>query len=385
MASVAHKLMELEFDKEMDAILRKARGGSGVSVTSAHLDADTIAAFVENALPEKAKQLNMAHFADCDRCRKQLSTAMSMNSEAETTEAASVVAPIAEAAIPWHSKLFRTPNLALAMGAFAVAFSGIVGYLVIQNRSANNRSDVAVANVSKPQASEPTMSGVAANSAPDANKSAIADTVISPAAPAASPATGSTPTASQPTASDPVSVTPRIDQPTVATKSADTDFSGGVPLTERPEAKSATTQPAPKLKEGEPTEFRDEKVEIAKSSTDDIVTTDGGRSLEDRLPREGPYSPKKKDSGATRAGPSVTQQQSNANIYNQTQIRSVGGKSFDNRGGIWYDTAYSNQPMIRVSRGSSEYKKLDGSIKRAAENLGGTVVVIWKAKAYRIQ
>lgn len=376
--------MELEFDKEMDAILRKARGGSGVPVISAHLDADTIAAFVENALPPRARMLNMEHFADCDRCRKHLSFAMSMNNESEATEAASVVAPIVEAAIPWYSKLFRTPNLALAMGALAVAFSGIIGYLVIQNRSANIRSDVAVANVSKPMQSGPA-SGLAANSAPDANKAAIADTVISPAAPAASPAAASTPTASQSTASEPVGVTPRIDEPTVATKSADADFSGGVPVTEKPESKSAATQPAPRPKGGQPADTRDEKLETAKSSTDDITTTDRGRALEDRLSREGPYSAKKKDSGPTRAGPSVTQQQSNANIYNQTQIRSVAGKSFDNRGGVWYDTAYNSQPMIRVTRGSSEYKKLDGSVKRAAENLGGTVVVVWKAKAYRIQ
>ncbi len=377
--------MELEFDKEMDAILRRARGSGGVSATSAHLDADTIAAFVENALPQKAKLLNMEHFADCDRCRKQLSFAMSMNSEAETTEAASVVAPIVEAAIPWYSKLFRTPNLALGMGALVVAFSGIIGYLVIQNRSANNRSDVAAANVSKPMASEPAAT-VAANSVMDANKPAVANANINPAAPASSPATGSAPTDSQPAASSPTGVTSGADQPTVATKSADTGVTGGVPADqEKPELKSAPIRPEPR-KDGQPAETRDEKVELAKSGTDDAISNDRGRALEDRTTREGPYAPKKKETGPTRAvpGPRYDQQQSN-NIYTQTPIRSVGGKNFDNRGGIWYDTAYSNQPMIRVTRGSDEYKKLDGSVKRAAESLGGTVVVVWKANAYRIQ
>ena len=73
--------MELEFDKEIDAILRKARGSGGVPVTTAHLDADTIAAFVENALPQKAKLLKMEHFADCERCRKQLAFAIEMTSK----------------------------------------------------------------------------------------------------------------------------------------------------------------------------------------------------------------------------------------------------------------------------------------------------------------
>ena len=61
--------MELEFDKEIDTILRKARDPAGVSVTAAnagHLDADTVAAFAENAVPPKAKLLYMEHFADCD-------------------------------------------------------------------------------------------------------------------------------------------------------------------------------------------------------------------------------------------------------------------------------------------------------------------------------
>lgn len=377
--------MELEFDKEMDAILRRARGDSGVSVTTAHLDADTIAAFVENALPDKAKRSSAEHFADCDQCRKQLSFAMSMNTEVEKSEASSVAVPIADAAIPWYSKLFRTPNLALGMGALVVAFSGIIGYLVIQNKSAVNRSDIA-ANYSKPMSSEPAPGAVAANSASDANKPVAPGSNINPAAPAVSPANGSVPTALQPEASEPSSVTGRVDQPTVATKGGDADFSGGVPADEeKNELKAAGTQPAPQPKGGQPDETRDEKQAISKSVTEDVTATDRNRTTDDRLSREGPYSPKKKDSGPTRAGPSVTQQQSNANIYNQTQIRSVGGKSFDNRGGVWYDTSYNGQPMIRVTRGSEEYKKLDGSVKRAAENLGGTVVVVWKAKAYRIQ
>ena len=377
--------MELEFDKEMDAILRKARGSGGVSVTNAHLDADTIAAFVENALPQKAKLLKMEHFADCERCRKQLAFAIEMNNEAVATAASTVSAPIVEAAIPWYSKLFRTPNLALAMGALVVAFSGIIGYLAIQNRNAANQSDVAVANSSKPMASEPLMSGTAANSAADTNKPAVANSNINPAAPAASPSTGSAPTASQPAAGEPAGVTGRVDQPTVAAKSAETDVSGGAAVTERPESKSAATQPVPRPKDGQPAETRDEKPEPSKSDADDLKLADRNKIAEDRLSREGPYAPKKKEVGPTRAGPRYEQQQSNANIYAQTPLRSVGGKNFDNRGGIWYDTAYSSQPMIRVTRGSDAYKDLDGSIKRIAENLGGTVVVVWKAKAYRIQ
>ncbi|MEQ1920953.1 MAG: hypothetical protein ABL952_00460 [Pyrinomonadaceae bacterium] len=44
--------MELEFDKEIDAILRKGRSGQIAAVkaaTASHLDADSISAFAENA------------------------------------------------------------------------------------------------------------------------------------------------------------------------------------------------------------------------------------------------------------------------------------------------------------------------------------------------
>jgi hypothetical protein len=66
--------------------------------------------------------------------------------------------------------------------------------------------------------------------------------------------------------------------------------------------------------------------------------------------------------------------------------RSVGGKTFRNVGGIWFDSSYNNsQQQIMIRRGSDDYKRLDSGLRSFAENLGGTVVVVWKGKAYRIQ
>ena len=65
--------------------------------------------------------------------------------------------------------------------------------------------------------------------------------------------------------------------------------------------------------------------------------------------------------------------------------RNAGGKSFNNRGGVWYDTAYHGQSTTNIRRGSDEYRKLDGSLRNIATTLGGTVVVVWKSMAYRIQ
>ena len=79
--------MELEFDKEIDSLLRKNGGAErGVLVgdkpgekPKIHLDADQLSAFAENAVPEKSRALYMSHLADCDHCRRILSGLIALN------------------------------------------------------------------------------------------------------------------------------------------------------------------------------------------------------------------------------------------------------------------------------------------------------------------
>ncbi|MBV9242764.1 MAG: hypothetical protein JO314_12235, partial [Acidobacteria bacterium] len=112
--------MELEFDKEIDAILRAARGARGAPVSGGHLDADQIAAFAENAVPVAARRVFTGHLADCDRCRTLLSHSIQMNEMGEATAPAAAVDDPVVSTVPWYSRLFRTPNLAIAMGALVV-------------------------------------------------------------------------------------------------------------------------------------------------------------------------------------------------------------------------------------------------------------------------
>jgi hypothetical protein len=67
------------------------------------------------------------------------------------------------------------------------------------------------------------------------------------------------------------------------------------------------------------------------------------------------------------------------------ETRGAGGKTFRNVGGIWFDSAYTSQPQTTVRRGTGEYQRLDSGLRSIADSLGGTVVVLWKVKAYRIQ
>ena len=52
---------------------------------------------------------------------------------------------------------------------------------------------------------------------------------------------------------------------------------------------------------------------------------------------------------------------------------------------FWVDSEYRGQATTNISRGTNEYKKLDSGLRGIVENLGGTVVIVWKEKAYRIQ
>ena len=164
--------MELEFDKEMNAILRKAgRQPAAAAPVSAHIDADTISAFAENALPGRARPPLIEHFAACDNCREALSQTILLNAEADATAASSAVAELpAEIVVPWYRKLFSTPGLALAMGALVLVFAGVLGFIALQNRKGGTAE---VSQVKEPEQQrggpydngEP--SAMAANSAPD--------------------------------------------------------------------------------------------------------------------------------------------------------------------------------------------------------------------------
>ena len=383
--------MELEFDKEVDAILRRAGSYRGVLVgddppePKKHLDADAVAAFAENALPAKARSLYMEHLADCDGCRKLLSNAILFNTEAVAAAASSsAVAPVADTAVPWYIKIFRTPNLALAMGALVLTFGGILGFLVFQNRS---NSDAMLSQSKEPERTNggPYTSGVtsanASNSMTSAANTAANMTNTVPANAPAMPAP-TTKTTSGPfddTLGHNDSATGSGQQPDVDRRVA-TD---GVTLEA---SKPAAAAPPPRPVDQPVT--RDER----KAGEDKLKDDKNAKELTlsktesyDRM-REAPMTAKK--SGPSRASvQNNTQQEMNSqNAAGMiAPTKTASGKTFVNRDGAWYDSAYHGHATINVQRGTDAYKKLDGGLRKIADSIGGTVVVVWKSKAYRIQ
>lgn len=386
--------MELEFDKEMDAILRKARVGRGVLVgddppqkpPGKHLDADAIAAFAENALPAKVRELYMPHLADCDRCRRVLSGLMMLNSEAATEKASAIVpAPVVEAAIPWYQKLFKTPNLALAMGALVLVFGGFLGFLALREGGSSDTSVAVVTDQERtgggPFARDEVSGTAAANSAapvqPNTNAAVAAPSSVvanKPAAPA------------EPTPES--SATARKDEPAKTEGAVVGKSSGGEDneVREQPKSKAAPEPVAAPPAGGVPAreeEKADDRVASKKAAPSD--EDERSKRAATRRSRDAP--PPSATKGPARSGPLNSQQNQIAtqNMADMTVERKVGGKTFHNRDGAWYDSAYKNQATMNFRRGTDEYKGLEAGIRNIADALGGTVVLVWKEKAYRIR
>lgn len=389
--------MELEFDKEIDALLRRASGGVASAVSGEHLDADALAAYAEGALPARVRPFYTRHLADCDRCRKLLSEAVAMNTAAPLAAdvaASSVDAPVGGSS--WISNLFRTPSFAVAMGALTLVFGGVFAYMALRNQGLDRAATVSRSETEMQKGgpyagvepNEVTANSNTAVSAADSAANMPTNSSVDEA-----PAKSGIPNSPTGPSGDLADEMGRDDSPSRKVENQ--------PVTERDADKAITLDGAaaqPKPGAAPPTAAPVDKTtadrEQEKLRTDDYrakeenkneVTAGVRQETEDRLARGNVATAKKKDAGPTRSGPVQSQSQINTQTYEMSVTRAAGGKKFTNRGGAWYDTAYRGQPTVNVRRGTDAYNKLDSGLRSIGETLGGTVVVVWKDKAYRIQ
>ena len=395
--------MDFEFDKEIDALLRQTAQGETVFAAANpkpqvpnpklfHLDADEISAFTENALPEATRLKYARHLADCGECRKSLSNLIRLNSATESAAAVhakekhiAVAAPI-----PWYRKLFASQNLAYTLGALVLVFSGIVAYTVLRN--VNNSQSAEVSQVSERQPSGKGMSSDGDTAPPAESYSSNTMTSNANMMMSNSASMNSSPSRAA-NFSNPA-------MPSVPTAAMNSNAA----MRMREDAHK-------NLRAG------------AKSLAPPIESTDSA-APQDSIAAGAPPRPAKEndyqfDAEAQRQQPTQTQ---NSIAQNQTQIMpdsrnvqraptalsanerskkvveskddkleisnkpiSVGGKTFKRENNVWYDSTYRGQATTNVARGTNEYKKLDAGLRAVAENLGGTIVVVWKGKAFRIQ
>ncbi len=371
--------MEIEFDKEIDALLKKAgkSGAPAASVFDSHLDADEISMFAENAAPEAARTRMIGHFADCDRCRTILTNVIALKSESPApTESA---LPVPEEIVDEGSGRFvgwlSPRNLAFGFGALALMFSAFIGIGLIRNMSSG---ETQLAQADEKEISQPATRAM--DSAANANS--------------AEPAAGDTDS----------------ENANAEALAMDSDITSEPPLelakNEAVTGKDvARRQPA--ASEGfsgsraDIGRLRDSKVEREEQApvgeaADAAVLTDAAPVATASAPappaprtdsltmRAGVEKKKEDDEARLAANKAAATAESPAGEPSGSK-RQISGKTFNRRNGVWYDSAYRNQPTTTVRRGTPEYRSLDSGVRTIAEQLSGTVVVLWKTKAYKIQ
>jgi hypothetical protein len=389
--------MEVDFDKEIDTLLRKAQRDAPVLVgdfaSSRHLDADEISALAENAMPENSRALYMAHLADCDKCRKILSNLLTMNAEAAPAAASPGVITIAERSLPWYRKLFLFPNLAYVMGSLVLVFGGFLAFTIV--RSSLTGDSATVSQITETEntkggpnfQTEPAFSGdtsaaanMAANSAANSNSSVASNT-----------STGEFNIEKGPNGGG--GGGGRTDSNSYPVDGAVADAAAPAAAAAPPPSVAGATQPVLPKENGERDDLKAKTEDKLSTATQEAEKQSSNLSLmkKDNLPgvpaQSGPMrnSENQYNRQLENLDRRAAAKRSARDEEASSGRRVVSGKTFERKQGVWYDTTYQGRPTINVQRGTDEYNRLDGGLRSIANSLGGTVVIVWGAKAYRIQ
>ncbi len=390
--------MELEFDKEMDALLRKAMPSGAIAADGgSHIDADEISIFAENALPEKAKRRVTKHLARCDRCRVILANVISLNSEAvaDITPSA-VVEDLKETeavVLPWYRKLFVTQNLAYGLGALAIVFVGMIGFVFVQNMSDGdfvakvNESEIA--RTDQPTAVETKTSDTSADM--NSNVPMQSEEFERNEDKKDGSNTNDSGNQAKDLKEDNDVVSQESNEPRKPADVKKTPSFVGKKSSDSLKAKSGGEG---YRKRADSLELKDEAREAPKRNKEEDIVTAESAPAPPPQPKSKPGKPLITLRGATRRNAKKKEseklvkaddKQARVGRASKTKRRQISGKTFNHKNRVWYDSAYKGQKTINVRRGTDGFKKLDSGLRSIASKLSGTIVVIWKSKAYRIR
>jgi len=391
-------------NNEVDLLLRALAGRRGTvplpggtasagvqQVASDHLDADELNSYAEGVAPEAARARYTRHLADCDTCRGLV---------VSLTQASGAVARYEVPELPrgltfWQklSALFSQPVWRYAVPAMILTTVIGIGLLALRQRP----NDFVAQNESPSNAQPADRSG--------------AGSVVAPTTGSATEA-NNTPTSATPTAEvrkERGSLEADKTKPSGHEESAtgtnvpkeapakDSAVAGGlITATEsepadRIESKAAAPAAPP------PLAGYDKSAELAKAEPSKREDQDRARNEEFRVQKDDIHGPNRSRSNTTAAPASAQRSPVNGRggpsnqmnkQANESEVRTVMGRHFTREDGAWVDTDYESQAMIRVRRGSDQYRALvadEPGIRTIAEQLDGVVIVVWKGRAYRIQ
>ena len=382
--------MKPETNNEMDLLLRRLarRDGASVSDVGDHLDADELNAYAENVVPAATRARYTAHLAECTRCRElvvQLSASAGVVIAAETATAARPSV--------WRTflaSLFTPMVLRYAAPALGLIVVAAIGFVVLRRDRPDDYVTQVTNNEQRPTPL-PTAETVSPGLIDPANQSPAApapspeapirgqrDNLQAESAPAGNPA----PVVSAPVeeSKDAAAAQPKVEQQSSTAN-------------EPPPAKPApTAAQSPPAGETEAT-----KKETTITATAAPATENRAFRMQERADRNtndlsSAANRKAGTADKAQAGTGSVaslQRERMSDRDESAETRSVAGRRFRKRGGVWIDTAYdaSRDTMI-ITRGSEQYRALiadEPEIKTIADQLGGEIVVIWKSRAYRIR
>ena len=415
--------MKQEFDKQIDSLLRgtRARASEGRTApnAAAHLSADELSAYAENALPPATRARYTAHLADCADCRRIIVGVALAAGTASAREARAARPSTVKKASAWHERLaaFFSPQvLRYAVPVLAVALIAVLALVVIRRQPASD-SQVAQQSPAEAERHAPIVregetgatEGSSSAGTAAATQGGTIGTATNPSsgistgagAPGAPPAkenqatekVGPKDLAVDSTAlSETVTVTedmPKAAAPPAAA-SVENDprnLAPSAPLpinARRVQSEELTVQNQKPAPEGAKP-AREESERRAADESKQAGLTAGGRAEAGSASRKSQTAPRRDD------GEFATAKRNRAGAAKESddeETRTVAGRRFRREGGVWIDVDYrSSMDADYVRRDSERFRSLAADIPeigRIAEQLQGTVIVVARGRAYRI-
>jgi hypothetical protein len=427
--------MKAEFDKEIDALLRRSLRAAGRgaraprdATATPHLDADELSAFAENALPAAARLGAISHLADCDQCRGAAVILSRAAGEPEKLAAvpASADARGAAASGGWLAALFSPRLLRFVAPALALCLVGAVAFVLLRTR--RDAGSVAQ-HTAAPEAVRPGITGGVGDSAnAGANMNTSTGTTANTAANVAQP----------PSDSD---QTPRQDRPAPSGPGAEPEAPDGSDartqgeLARQQPAEAAATEaaappppPRPVAAESQPTTpapsaaardaAKEKKEDNRKVADDETARVDEGQqerrvnqigNLDTQQSPDGsrarsgnyggarnvPAAPRREADRSSRSvtvprpGDAAGAGTSREEAKSSGETREAAGHRFRRAGNAWVDVKYRpSMDMTGVRRGTDQFRALVADfplLGRIAEQLSGEVITVINGRAYRIR
>jgi hypothetical protein len=376
---VLYTEMKEETKNEMDLLLRRLGRRDDATVPDAdHLDADELSAYAENALPSAARARYTGHLAECSRCRQLVVQLGSSVGVVAASETAKVARPSG-----WKSflaSLFTPMVLRYAAPALGLIVVAAIGFVVLRREQSAKFVTQVTNNEQRPVAlpqAEPgatVLNDEAAKSEPRLEGLVEKQKNQNSAGPAPPPNAAPVVSSVESDVSKDKAAQPKPEEQTTAANEAPPP----------PKATPSTTveeSPKPADTEVSKKEVRDFRA-TAPTAQRGLRAAEREERKTDNFVRD----PKATDEIGVAGAGSVAKLKRDELSAN---TRSVAGRRFQKKGGVWIDTAYdSSKDIVSLTRGSEQYRALvadEPAIKTIADELEGEIIVVWKRQTYRIR